>query len=183
MTTYLPLTIFTAGLIVTVAATVAVLTQPIDRSRRAAAQVKHRHVRSRNERVADTAEIERLTMDKLRGRGHLTHAWGQIPRAMPAGAPPWPVMTAVAGQLIQLHAPAGRPSDKQLTPAEATEVIDGIEAARAELATVFTGPQPVPLPAPVTARAPCPAHMVLAEMHRIVDGEQARLQPGKGHWS
>ncbi len=35
----------------------------------------------------------------------------------------------------------------------------------------------------VPARAPCPAHMVLAEMHRIVDGEQARLQPGKGHWS
>jgi hypothetical protein len=35
----------------------------------------------------------------------------------------------------------------------------------------------------VPFRAPCPAHMVLDEMHRIVDAEQKRLQPGRRHWS
>ncbi len=35
----------------------------------------------------------------------------------------------------------------------------------------------------VRAKVPCPAHMVLGEMHRIVADEQARLRSGRGHWS
>ncbi len=138
MSTYLPLTILVAGLIIVVAATVSMIIEPRSRGRKTVARVRHRHNNPGRERVPDdTAEIERLSMDKLRGLDHLTHAWGQIPRVMPAGRPPWPIMPAGPDHMIQ-YLPAPVLELRQtVTDAE-------VEQVRAELAAALNPPRIAP---------------------------------------